>query len=219
MTLKKSTLILRDNNNNPICQSCSLPISDEKMRGTNLDGSLSDEYCTLCYFRGSFREPEIEMSEVIDAVAHIVANMRDFDIKKARLITGMTLPRLKRWQMAEEDSSNPDKYVIKKIPKISIKWNEILETCSNIVLDLVARDQMLFAGRLRNCLNHIEALFFRLFSYELELVSYREVVNGFESLKVVLNLCMERKLMFEKDYVYIVKNIKYIETIFKKVAR
>ncbi|MFA6011190.1 MAG: zinc ribbon domain-containing protein [Desulfobacteraceae bacterium] len=36
------------------CQSCSMPICDEKMKGTKADGSVSDDYCTYCYQKGSF---------------------------------------------------------------------------------------------------------------------------------------------------------------------
>jgi hypothetical protein len=37
------------------CQSCDMPMTkDPQGGGTNKDGSLSDEYCSLCYGNGAF---------------------------------------------------------------------------------------------------------------------------------------------------------------------
>lgn len=37
-----------------ICQSCGMNIEDDKYKGTNADGSLSDEYCSFCFKEGGF---------------------------------------------------------------------------------------------------------------------------------------------------------------------
>jgi hypothetical protein len=37
------------------CQSCAMPMSkDPKGGGSNKDGTISDEYCSLCYGDGAF---------------------------------------------------------------------------------------------------------------------------------------------------------------------
>ena len=51
----------------PFCQSCGMPLSmDDKGGGSEADGTQSTEYCSHCYVRGMFTEPEItadQMSE------------------------------------------------------------------------------------------------------------------------------------------------------------
>jgi ABC-type lipoprotein export system ATPase subunit len=37
-----------------ICQSCGMPIGADKHKGTNEDGSLSNEYCSYCFKKGKF---------------------------------------------------------------------------------------------------------------------------------------------------------------------
>ena len=37
-----------------ICQSCGMPVNEEKQKGTNEDGSLSEDYCSYCYKKGKF---------------------------------------------------------------------------------------------------------------------------------------------------------------------
>ena len=37
------------------CQSCGMPLTDEN-RGTNADGSNSEDYCVYCYKKGEFTQ-------------------------------------------------------------------------------------------------------------------------------------------------------------------
>ncbi len=37
-----------------ICQSCAMPISENKQKGTNEDDSLSNDYCSYCFKKGKF---------------------------------------------------------------------------------------------------------------------------------------------------------------------
>jgi ABC-type lipoprotein export system ATPase subunit len=37
-----------------ICQSCGMPMSEDNQKGTNEDGSLSNDYCSYCFKNGQF---------------------------------------------------------------------------------------------------------------------------------------------------------------------
>lgn len=78
------------------CQSCSMPICDEKMKGTKADGSVSDDYCTYCYQKGSFTY-DVNMDEMIEiCVPHMVNS--GMPEKEARTLLATTLPNLDRWK-------------------------------------------------------------------------------------------------------------------------
>ena len=52
-----------------VCQSCSMPMSKDKNGGgTERDGSLSTQYCSHCYQRGTFVEPRLTAYEMIEKV-------------------------------------------------------------------------------------------------------------------------------------------------------
>ena len=84
-------------NNNEFCQSCSMPLDSNEMRGTEKDGSPSAEYCKYCYQNGAFTNPNLTLKEMTNIVQtemekrHISAPI----IKNAVNI----LPGLKRWKM------------------------------------------------------------------------------------------------------------------------
>ena len=41
------------------CQSCGMPLKkDPQTGGTNADGSKSTMYCSYCYDRGAFKQPD-----------------------------------------------------------------------------------------------------------------------------------------------------------------
>ena len=48
-----------------ICQSCGMPISEDKQRGTNEDGSLSDDYCSYCFKKGKFTQ-NVSLDEQVE---------------------------------------------------------------------------------------------------------------------------------------------------------
>lgn len=50
------------------CQSCAMPLMNKEydMRGTELDGSRSEEYCSYCYLNGEFTNPNITYDEVLN---------------------------------------------------------------------------------------------------------------------------------------------------------
>ena len=82
---------------NGMCQSCGMPLKkDSKGGGTNVDGSRSTLYCSLCYEDGAFVHPNFTVTE-----------MQEFCIEQLRK-KGMPgfmgwlftrgLPRLERWK-------------------------------------------------------------------------------------------------------------------------
>ncbi|WP_040213428.1 zinc ribbon domain-containing protein [Clostridium polynesiense] len=80
---------------NNLCQSCSMPMEDVTLRGTNNDGSSSEDYCVYCYKDGEFLE-DVTMQEMMETcVPHMVnSGMKEED---ARKMLQNTLPKLKRW--------------------------------------------------------------------------------------------------------------------------
>lgn len=88
---------------NPICQSCGMTLSNGEDKGTELDGSKSEEYCAFCYQNGEFTQ-KITMEELIEH------NLKDLNIwnhesglnlseQEAREQLLEYLPTLKRWQI------------------------------------------------------------------------------------------------------------------------
>ncbi len=47
-----------------ICQSCSMPIDDPALAGTERDGSLSETYCTYCYRNGELVNPQLTLEQM-----------------------------------------------------------------------------------------------------------------------------------------------------------
>lgn len=79
-----------------ICQSCSMPMNDESVFGTNMDGTKNSDYCIYCYKNGEFID-QVSMNEYIEmmvpfsAQAHMTSDqMRDYCTK--------VFPTLKRWK-------------------------------------------------------------------------------------------------------------------------
>ena len=47
------------------CQSCGMPLDkDENGGGTNRDGSISTQYCSLCYRDGAFVHPGFSAADM-----------------------------------------------------------------------------------------------------------------------------------------------------------
>lgn len=47
------------------CQCCGMPLDDPKDRGTEANGSPSQDYCCYCYKNGAFTAPEATMEDMI----------------------------------------------------------------------------------------------------------------------------------------------------------
>jgi hypothetical protein len=52
-------------NNVKICQSCGMPINEDKYKGANEYGSLSDDYCSYCFKKGKFTK-NIPLDEQVE---------------------------------------------------------------------------------------------------------------------------------------------------------
>lgn len=80
----------------PACQSCGLS-NNLDQKGTEKDGTLSDDYCCDCYESGEFIEPEITIKEMIERLVPSTTKSRDLTMEEASTYLGTLLPTLKRW--------------------------------------------------------------------------------------------------------------------------
>ena len=78
-----------------ICQSCGMPLEEEKERGTNSDGSINGDYCIYCFKDGEFTNNMTLEETIADSVNYAeLAGMT----KEAMLeMQSKVLPTLKRW--------------------------------------------------------------------------------------------------------------------------
>lgn len=79
------------------CQSCGMPLNkDKKLIGTEVDGTLSEMYCSHCYQDGKFTSPDITVDEMRAKVTEIIVEMK---IPRfiAKFLTRNTW-KLKRWK-------------------------------------------------------------------------------------------------------------------------
>ncbi|KAJ50093.1 hypothetical protein BD780_004200 [Clostridium tetanomorphum] len=80
------------------CQSCGMPIIDEKEFGTNKDGSKNNEYCIYCFEQGAFKD-DMTMEQMIDfCVPHMVKANPNMNEKEAKENLQKFFPTLKRWR-------------------------------------------------------------------------------------------------------------------------
>ena len=79
-----------------ICQSCGMPIDDEKLFGTEKDGSINKDYCVYCYKNGKFID-DVSMLEYIDMCSEFgsQAGMTNEEMKE---YCQKLFPTLKRWK-------------------------------------------------------------------------------------------------------------------------
>jgi hypothetical protein len=85
-----------------ICQSCGMPLDDDKLRGTEADGSLNPEYCIYCYKDGKFVD-DVSLPEYIEASKKHAAEYAEMaGVTEAQMIEHIekVLPTLKRWKNA-----------------------------------------------------------------------------------------------------------------------
>lgn len=81
------------------CQSCSMPIDQPEMAGTEKDGTISNEYCVYCYQQGAFINPEMTLDEMKKLVRKQM-EIRKMNEPLINMAVG-SLPFLKRWRKPE----------------------------------------------------------------------------------------------------------------------
>ena len=81
-----------------ICQSCGRPLDRPSDHGTNGDGAPSAEYCSICYVKGAFIQPDIGIEQMIDKTANVLAIQLGIPQPRARDMVATYMPKLKRWQ-------------------------------------------------------------------------------------------------------------------------
>lgn len=86
-----------------ICQSCAMPMGEEKeVYGTNVDGSLNEDYCIYCYERGSYTS-DCSMEEMIEfCIPHVVEATPGMTVEAAKNRMNEYFPSLKRWKLRDE---------------------------------------------------------------------------------------------------------------------
>ncbi len=79
------------------CQSCGMPLKrDPHGGGTEANGSASTMYCSHCYQRGRFVQPDIDAAQMQARVRDKLAGMG-----MPRFLCGLftrSIPKLARWR-------------------------------------------------------------------------------------------------------------------------
>jgi hypothetical protein len=79
------------------CQSCSMPLNkDPKGGSTNADGSKNSMYCSYCYDKGAFLQPNITVTEMQTFVKGKLKEMGFPGFLAGFFIKG--IPKLERWK-------------------------------------------------------------------------------------------------------------------------
>ena len=73
-----------------------MPIDDTALKGTEKDGTKSNEYCTYCYQNGSFVNPNMTLNEMKILVKEQMEK-RKMDSSIINMAVN-SLPNLKRWR-------------------------------------------------------------------------------------------------------------------------
>jgi len=79
-----------------MCQSCSMPLMKEDDKGTNSDGTKSEDYCIYCLVKGEF----IGYQTVEEAIADSVNFAEHAGMTKEEMLryAQENYPNLKRWK-------------------------------------------------------------------------------------------------------------------------
>jgi hypothetical protein len=81
-----------------ICQSCTMPMDNIDLHGTNADGSRNEDFCHYCFKDGAFIKEET-MEEMIESCIPFVSKGVPWpDEKTARTTMKEIFPQLKRWK-------------------------------------------------------------------------------------------------------------------------
>ena len=91
----------------PACQSCGMPLSKDPLGGgSNVDGTISNEYCSHCYRKGVFTQPNITVEEMTALVEGKLRSMHFPGFLARRF--AKDVPTLRRWrQKSARQSTSP----------------------------------------------------------------------------------------------------------------
>ena len=90
------------------CQSCGMPLNkDKKTIGKEVDGTLSEMYCSHCYQNGEFTLPDITVEEMRARVTEKIIEMK-IPRFVAKFLTRNTY-KLKRWKKIKPQTPSADK--------------------------------------------------------------------------------------------------------------
>lgn len=81
------------------CQNCGMPLHTKKAgdcRGTELDGSPSELWCSLCYSQGEFIDPNCTLEQMQDIVEQALKEQGSNKI--FRWLARKQIPTLGRWK-------------------------------------------------------------------------------------------------------------------------
>lgn len=86
---------------NKFCQSCGMPLENEKVLGTNSDQTKNEDFCVYCYKDGNFTA-NVTMDEMIEiSLNHMQELFKDdpnFNANEAVKNMRSFFPELKRWK-------------------------------------------------------------------------------------------------------------------------
>jgi hypothetical protein len=83
--------------NKKICQSCSMPIGLDHVKGSEKDGSKSNNYCIYCYEDGIFKDPKITLGQMISSVE---TQMEKMNLPGKLIEASISkIPKLSRWKI------------------------------------------------------------------------------------------------------------------------
>ena len=79
-----------------ICQSCAMPMPNDSLYGTNVDGTKNVDYCIYCYKDGKFLQ-QVTMEEYIEMMVPFAAQA-NMTGEQMRQYCKDVYPTLKRWK-------------------------------------------------------------------------------------------------------------------------
>jgi len=82
--------------NQKLCQSCAMPLTNDEDFGTNADGSRNEDYCKYCFVNGDFTTKQT-FEEAVEGNIQFWREESDKGDDEARARIMEVFPKLKRW--------------------------------------------------------------------------------------------------------------------------
>lgn len=83
---------------NKFCQSCGFPLKQDKNGGgSEKNGTINKEYCSMCYQDGEFLNPEINTAKKMQDFCVIEMKKSGMNGLLAYILTRQ-IPKLRRWK-------------------------------------------------------------------------------------------------------------------------